>query len=56
LAQTMPDAGSPYFHGTRRVFPRAFPHSIVYRDVGDKLVVIAVAPFRRKPDYWGGRS
>ena len=56
LAQSMPDIGSPYLHGTRRVFPRDFPHSIVYRDTVDRLIVFAIAPFRRKPDYWRGRK
>ena len=55
LAAAMPGIGSPYKYGTRRVFPKDFPFSVVYRDSGDELFVIAVAAFRRKPAYWRGR-
>ena len=30
LAASFPYAGSPHKHGTRRVFPKKFPFSIVY--------------------------
>ncbi len=56
LATNMPGVGSPYRRGTRRVFPRDFPHSVVYLISGDRLVVLAVAPFRRKPGYWRARQ
>ena len=55
IAASMPGAGSIGRHGTRRVFPKDFPHSVVYRVMPDLLVVVAVAPFRRKPDYWRNR-
>ena len=55
LASTMPGIGSPHRYGTRRVFTRNFPHSVVYREMTDHLVILAVAPFRRKPDYWRNR-
>ena len=47
----MPGVGSPYKHRTRQVFPKDFPFSVVYREVGEALVIIAVAAFRRKPGY-----
>ena len=56
LAESMPSIGSPYRHGTRRVFPRDFPHSVVYRETPDSLLILAVAPFRRKPAYWRHRK
>ena len=56
LAASMPGIGSPYHHDTRRVFPKDFPHSIIYREVADSIVILAVAPFRRKPGYWQGRA
>ena len=56
LVQSMPGIGSPYKFGTRRVFPKDFPHSIVYREALTLLVVLAVAPFRRKPAYWRQRK
>jgi toxin ParE1/3/4 len=56
LAGSMPGIGSPHRHGTRRVFPKDFPHSVVYRETTDHLVILAVAPFRRKPGYWRHRE
>jgi toxin ParE1/3/4 len=44
LAMSMPGIGSPYRHGTRRVFPKDFPHSLVYCETSDALQLIAVAP------------
>jgi toxin ParE1/3/4 len=56
LACSMPGVGSPYRYGTRRVFPKDFPHSVVYREAADSLIILAVAPFRRKPAYWRQRK
>lgn len=56
LASTFPQIGSPYKYGTRRVFPRKFPFSVIYREMPTELVVLAIAPFPRKPDYWRGRK
>lgn len=54
LAAAMPGVGSPYRRGTRRVFPKDFPYSIVYVE-GENLIVLAVAPFSRQPFYWRNR-
>ncbi|HET9764382.1 MAG TPA: type II toxin-antitoxin system RelE/ParE family toxin [Casimicrobiaceae bacterium] len=56
LAAQFPEMGSPYKHGTRRVFPRKFPLSVVYLARESEVYVIALAPFRRKPGYWRGRT
>ena len=56
LATTMPGIGSPHLAGTRRVFPKDFPHSIVYREIGETIVIFAVAAFRRTPGYWKNRK
>jgi hypothetical protein len=56
LAATLPAAGSPYKYGTRRVFPKDFPFSVVYREFDDGIVIIAVAAFRRRPGYWSHRK
>ena len=50
------DAGFPYKYGTRRVFPGKFKFSIVYLVREDEVVVVAVAPFKRKPGYWRSRT
>lgn len=55
LARAFPEMGSPYRYGTRRVFPKRFPHSLVYLYRNDELFVIAVAAFKRKPAYWKSR-
>ena len=56
LVASMPGIGSPYKHGTRRVFPKDFPFSIVYRETAESLDIVAVAAFRRKPGYWRHRN
>lgn len=55
LASEFPETGSPYKYGTRRVFPRRFPFSVVYVVRESEVYVLALAPFRRKPGYWRGR-
>ena len=56
IASEFPEMGAPYKHGTRRVFPRKFPFSVVYRIQADEIVVLAVAPDARKPGYWRDRK
>lgn len=56
LASAFPKIGAPYKYGTRRVFPRKFPFSVVYRELAPELVILAIAPFPRKPAYWRGRK
>ncbi len=55
LAAEFPDMGSPHKFGTRRVFPKKFPFSIVYLERESEVYVLALAPFRRKPGYWSTR-
>jgi toxin ParE1/3/4 len=56
LAATHPKLGSPGKFRTRRVFPKGFKFSVVYRVEPDELVVFAVAHFRRRPTYWRRRK
>jgi hypothetical protein len=55
LAAEFAEMGLPYKYGTRRVFPGKFKFSLVYLTRPDEVVVIAVAPFKRKPGYWRSR-
>ncbi len=32
-----------------------FPYNILYRFVGSEIEVLAIAPHRRRPDYWRDR-
>jgi plasmid stabilization system protein ParE len=56
LAAAFAGIGSPYKYGTRRVFPRSFPFSVIYRESAAEIVILAVAPFPRKPGYWRHRK
>jgi plasmid stabilization system protein ParE len=55
-AAEFPDLGSPYFYGTRRVFPKKFKFSVVYLIHEQEIFVLAIAPFSRKPGYWRLRA
>jgi plasmid stabilization system protein ParE len=55
LAREFPEMGSPYRYGTRRVFPKRFPYSLIYVHRNDEVFVVALAPFRRRPTYWRSR-
>lgn len=56
LAAAHPRLGTPWKLRTRRVFPKGFPFSIVYRAEPDQLVIFAIAHFKRRPTYWGRRK
>ena len=50
-----PERWPQYEAGTRRyVFPR-FPFSLIYRVLGEKIQIIAVAHAKRKPEDWKKR-
>lgn len=55
LAAEFAEMGAPYKHGTRRVIPGNFKFSIVYLTFDDEVLVVAVAPFKRKQGYWRSR-
>lgn len=50
-----PEAWSPYSKRTRRSLLKRFPYGIVYRVVGDEVVIFAVMQLNRKPGYWENR-
>jgi toxin ParE1/3/4 len=52
FAATHPKLGSPWKLRTRRVFPKGFKFSVIYRIEPEELVVFAIAHFRRRPTYW----
>lgn len=55
LASEFPDMGSPYKYGTRRVFPRKFPFSLIYLVRQYDIYILALAPDSKKPGYWRSR-
>lgn len=55
LAADSAHIGSPAGTGIRRVFVRAFPYTVLYAVESARLLVVAVAHFRRRPGYWRHR-
>ncbi len=51
-AVAFPESGSPFWAGTRRVYTKGLPFSIVYRPEPDGVVIVAVAHQSRRPGYW----
>jgi toxin ParE1/3/4 len=43
-------------HGTRRHFRRRFPYALIYAERPDRVLILAVAHFKRRPDYWRKRT
>jgi toxin ParE1/3/4 len=50
-----PLGGAPSPQGTRSVLVKGFPFSVVYRADERELLVVAIAPHRRRPGYWQPR-
>ncbi len=55
IATEFPDMGSPHKYGTRRVFPKRFPFSVVYLYRQGEVFILAIAPDEKKPGYWRSR-
>jgi toxin ParE1/3/4 len=47
--------GAPSFKETRSLLVKGFPFSVVYRTSQQELLVIAIAPHRKRPQYWATR-
>ena len=54
-AATHPQGGAPSYKETRSVLVKGFPFSVVYRASEDEVLVVAVAPHRKRPHYWLSR-
>ena len=54
-AATHPLGGAPSFKETRSLLVKGFPFSVVYRPSQQELLVIAIAPHRKRPHYWASR-
>jgi len=55
LIRDQPLAGQILFGRFQRLLIRQFPYSLVYRVESDRVLVIAVAHWSRRPRYWEGR-
>jgi len=56
LVRQFPEAGTPDARDCRRVVVARFPYSVVYRQMRDGIVIVAVAHQRRRPGYWRRRE
>jgi plasmid stabilization system protein ParE len=54
-AATHPLGGAPSFKETRSVLVKGFPFSVVYRPSESELLIVAIAPHRKRPQYWAAR-
>jgi len=54
-ASRHPMGGAPSHKETRSVLVKGFPFSVIYRASEAELLVVAVAPHRRRPGYWLAR-
>ena len=54
-AMRHPSGGAPTGERTRGVLVKGFPFTVVYRATEGELLVVAVAPHRKRPGYWLSR-
>ena len=55
IAVQHPLGGHLLSAGTRAVLVKDFPFSVIYRSAESELLVVAIAPHRRRPNYWKHR-
>jgi len=55
LVSASPKAATKVRKEIRRRLVRRFPFSVLYQEVEDSILVIAIAHQRRKPGYWKNR-
>jgi len=47
-----PEIWPQFEAGTQRYVFRRYPFSLIYRAFEDRIVIVAVAPHRKRPGYW----
>ena len=50
-----PLGGAPSHKETRSMLVKSFPFSVVYRSSDRELLIVAIAPHRKRPYYWAAR-
>jgi toxin ParE1/3/4 len=53
--QAAPHRWMPYSKRTRRFLIRRFSYLIIFFEMPDKILIVAVAHGSRRPGYWHGR-
>jgi plasmid stabilization system protein ParE len=54
-AAAHPLGGAPSHKETRSMLVKGFPFSVVYRASEQEVLVVAVAPHRKRPQHWASR-
>jgi toxin ParE1/3/4 len=54
-AAAHPLGGALSFKETRSTLVKGFPFNVVYRLSKNELLVVAIAPHRKRPQYWALR-
>ena len=54
-AAAHPLGGAPSHKKTRSMLVKGFPFSVVYHPSERELLVVAIAPHRKRPQYWASR-
>lgn len=55
-ALRMPEAGAPAANDCRKFRVKGFPFNVVYRTSADEVLVVAIAPDKKQPEYWLQRT
>ncbi len=50
-----PETGMIWIKGTRLFIVNRFPYGIVFKNLSDHILIVAVYHLSRKPDYWTKR-
>lgn len=50
-----PQIGAPLTRQVRKRVLTGFKYSILYVDTPDEIIIVALAPHRRRPGYWRSR-
>jgi plasmid stabilization system protein ParE len=51
-----PEAGSPAANNCRKFRVKGFPFNVVYRANETEVLVVAIAPDNKQPEYWLQRT
>jgi toxin ParE1/3/4 len=54
-AREHPELGVEVAPGLRRILVRRFPFTVIYAAEPERVLVVAIAHQRRRPQYWKGR-
>jgi len=50
-----PNSGRPFGRRLRRLLVPGFPYGLLYRVEAERIFIVAVAHFSRRPGYWRSR-